>query len=168
MCNNFSNTNIMEKLSYNIERVKSSYNTIGKFDYLYKFSCSQLLENIDDVSSFSNYTHDEYKEFVIEQLTSEFKIALNNIIHGDPAGIEFIKEFKKSVIDKELLEKYYNDYYNYFSALDDAGFYEQILEKEEFFNKFKTYNDLIEFNVFKGYFEHEKEAIKHYIRRWKI
>ena len=48
--------------------------------YKYEFSTSQYLEDIDNWMVISNYTHDEYKQIVIDQLTNEFEETLTKII----------------------------------------------------------------------------------------
>jgi len=79
-----------KKLSHCIERTKIE--DFGRCFYSYNFLTNQWLEDIDDFSGLSSYTHNEFKEIVIEQLAEEFKIALNSIIFGDPAGRPYVEE----------------------------------------------------------------------------
>ena len=75
---------LKKKLSHTIERTDSRD---FRCYYVYKFSTSQWLESIDDPEYFG-ISHNDMKEAVIEQLVSEFRISLNNVIFGDPAGRE--------------------------------------------------------------------------------
>jgi len=79
-----------KKLSSNIERGKHDVMTWAN-DYVYKFKCQHYLESIDDMSSISKYTHNEFKQMVIDQLANEFKIVLNQVVFGDPAGKDYIE-----------------------------------------------------------------------------
>jgi len=80
-----------KKLSYNIERVRLD-GFVCK--YVYKFRTQQFLEDVDDLSYFGISPND-YKEHLIEALVGEFKIALNNVIFGDPAGRPYVEENNK-------------------------------------------------------------------------
>lgn len=80
-----------KKLSYNIER---NYSRDFRCYYVYKFSTSHWLESVDDPEYFG-ISHNEMKEAVIEQLVSEFRVSLNNVIFGDPAGREHLENSKK-------------------------------------------------------------------------
>ena len=82
-----------KKLSWCITREGSKYPF--KNDYTYKFSTSQFLEQIDDLSSMSSCTYNEIKQMAIDQLSNEFKIALNSVVFGDPAGKDYIEELEK-------------------------------------------------------------------------
>jgi hypothetical protein len=81
-----------KKLSHWITREGSKipfYN-----DYVYKFRCTQFLEDVDDFSDMASFTHNEYKQIVIDQLVNEFKISLNSVIFGDPAGKEYVESLE--------------------------------------------------------------------------
>lgn len=80
-----------KKLSWCITREGSSPYSSFKNNYIYKFSTPQFLEQIDDLSSMSSYTYNEIKQIVIDQLTNEFRIALNSVVFGDPAGKDYIE-----------------------------------------------------------------------------
>lgn len=82
-----------KKLSFCITREGSS-RSLFRNDYTYKFSTPQFLEQIDDLSSMSSYTHNEIKQIVIDQLTNEFRIALNQVVFGDPAGKDYIEQLE--------------------------------------------------------------------------
>jgi hypothetical protein len=73
-----------KELSYCI--IREGSNQPFKYNYIYKFSTSQFLEQIDDLSSMSSYTYNEIKQIVIDQLLDEFKIHLNLAIFRDPVG----------------------------------------------------------------------------------
>jgi hypothetical protein len=55
---------------------------------------TKFLEEIDSPSDFSSYTHNEFKQIVVDQLTHEFKCTLNSIVFGDPAGKEYVESLK--------------------------------------------------------------------------
>lgn len=38
--------------------------------------------------------HNDLKEKVIQDLVNEFKIALNNVVFGDPAGREYLEHLE--------------------------------------------------------------------------
>ena len=78
-----------KKLSYNITREGSKYPF--RNNYTYKFSTNQFLEKIDDLSSMSSYTYNEIKQIAIDSLVEEFRISLNSVVFGDPAGKDYIK-----------------------------------------------------------------------------
>ena len=82
-----------KKLSWCITREGSKYPFVN--DYTYKFTTNQFLEQIDDLSSMSSYTYNEIKQMAIDQLTNEFRIALNSVVFGDPAGKDYIEELEK-------------------------------------------------------------------------
>lgn len=91
-----------KKLSWCITREGSKYPF--RNDYTYKFSTSQFLEQIDDLSGMSSYTHNEIKQIVIDQLTDEFRKALNQVIFGDPAGKVYIEEIEKERLNEEKIK----------------------------------------------------------------
>ena len=82
-----------KKLSYNITREGSKYPF--RNDYTYKFSTGQFLEKIDDLSDMSSYTYNEIKQIAIDSLVEEFRISLNNVVFGDPAGKEYVESLNK-------------------------------------------------------------------------
>lgn len=71
-----------KKLSHSISRENKSDNSWMN-DYIYKFRCHQYLESIDDVSRFTSFTHDEYKQHVIDALVNEFRHSLNHLIFSN-------------------------------------------------------------------------------------
>lgn len=83
-----------KKLSYNITREGSKYPF--RNDYSYKFSTNQFLEQIDDLSDMSSYTYNEIKQIAIDLLVEEFRIALNNVVFGDPAGKEYVEHLNQN------------------------------------------------------------------------
>lgn len=83
-----------KKLSWCITREGSKYPF--RNDYTYKFSTNQFLEQIDDLSSMSSYTYNDIKQIAIDQLTNEFRIALNSVIFGDPAGKNYIEDLQNN------------------------------------------------------------------------
>ena len=82
-----------KKLSYNITREGSKYPF--RNDYNYKFSTGQFLEQIDDLSDMSSYTYNEIKQIAVDSLVEEFRISLNNVVFGDPAGKEYVESLNK-------------------------------------------------------------------------
>ncbi len=87
-----NNNPFYKRLSYRITREGSTYPF--RNDYTYKFSSGQFLENVDNLEGLSSYTHNEFKQIVVDQLVDEFKCALNSIIFGDPAGKEYVENSK--------------------------------------------------------------------------
>ena len=83
-----------KKLSYNITREGSKYPF--RNDYTYKFSSTQFLEQIDDLSDMSSYTYNEIKQIAVDSLVEEFRISLNNVVFGDSAGKEYIEHLKQT------------------------------------------------------------------------
>jgi len=83
-----------KKLSSRITREGFTPYSSFRNDYTYKFSTPQFLEQIDDLSRMSSYTHNEIKQIVIDQLTNEFRIALNQVVFGDPAGKDYIEQLE--------------------------------------------------------------------------
>jgi len=81
---------IKKKLSFNIERTD-----LKEFicHYQYKFSTNHWLESIDNYEYFG-IEHNEFKQNVVDLLVDEFRIALNNVVFGDPAGKEYIESIK--------------------------------------------------------------------------
>ncbi len=77
---------VKKKLSHNIERTGlRDFNC----NYLYKFSTNQWLENVDSYEYFG-ILHNETKQKIIDSLVEDFRISLNNVIFGDPAGKQHI------------------------------------------------------------------------------
>lgn len=79
-----------KKLSYNIER--TNVDGFSCF-YNYKFKTNQFLEDINNMEYFG-INHNDLKESHIEALVSEFRIALNNVVFGDPAGRVYVEHLK--------------------------------------------------------------------------
>ena len=91
-----------KKLSWNIERTGvQGFNC----EYNYKFSTTQWLENVDNPEYFG-ISHNDMKEKVIEALVSEFRIALNNVIFGDPAGREYVEHLENSKKNKIFIKNF--------------------------------------------------------------
>ena len=86
-----------KKLSYNITREGSKYPFIN--DYTYKFSNGQFLEQIDDLSDMSSYTYNEIKQIAVDSLVEEFRISLNSVVFGDPAGKEYVESLNQNKDD---------------------------------------------------------------------
>ena len=84
-----------KKLSWCTTREGQVEDTPFRYNYTYKFSAPQFLEQIDDLSSMSS---NEIKQIYIDQLTHEFKSALNSFVFGDAAGKDYVEslEHKKS------------------------------------------------------------------------
>ena len=93
LCDIENKENEMEKLSFNIKRSKKPFFPF-KCYYTYEFSTSQWLEKIDNPEYFG-ISHNDMKEKVIDSLISEFKVSLNNVVFGDPAGYIEKKENDK-------------------------------------------------------------------------
>ncbi len=89
-----NNNTFYKKLSHCITREGSKHPF--RNDYTYKFSCIQFLEEIDNFEGFGSMTYNEMKEIVVNQLTHEFKCALNSIVFGDPAGKEYVELLKQN------------------------------------------------------------------------
>jgi hypothetical protein len=89
-----------KKLSHCIERVKvDGFRCV----YTYKFSTNQWLENVDNMEGLCCFTHNEFKQILIDALVSEFKIALNSVIFGDPAGKEYIEYLQRIENEKNKI-----------------------------------------------------------------
>ena len=89
---------INKKLSWNIERIDTELSIPMRCHYVYKFSANQLLESID---KFMDIDHNQIKQSVIDSLVSEFRITLNNVVFGEPAGreyTEYLEQEKKKNI----------------------------------------------------------------------
>jgi hypothetical protein len=96
-----------KKLSWCITREGSTIPF--RNDYTYKFKSPQFLEEIDDPSGISSYSHNEYKQMVIDQLITDFRFSLNQIVFGDPAGKEYVEQINaEKELDMNL--KKYSDY----------------------------------------------------------
>ena len=85
---------LYKKLSRSITREGSKYPF--KNDYTYKFSTPQFLEQIDDLSDMSSYTYNEIKQIAVDSLVEEFRMALNNVVFGDPAGREYVEQLNQN------------------------------------------------------------------------
>ena len=62
------------------------------------------------------------------------------------------------VIDSKLLESFYTEYDGYCMNLHEGGFYVEWLNKEEFFERIKTYGDLVKIHISIGFTESVLEA----------
>jgi hypothetical protein len=86
---------IKKKLSHNIERINLREFTC---DYRYNFSTKQWLESIDNYDFFG-IEHNDVKQKVLDSLVDEFRLALNNVIFGDPAGRSYVEHINKTKIN---------------------------------------------------------------------
>ncbi len=89
-----------KKLSHYIERGEHDILTWTN-NYIYKFKCNQYLEKIDDLSSLSSHTYNEIKQICIDNLVNQFRIALNAVVFGDPAGKEYVEYMESLKQDNE-------------------------------------------------------------------
>ena len=62
------------------------------------------------------------------------------------------------VIDSKLLESFYTEYDGYCMNLHEGGFYVEWLNKDEFMNSIKTYDDLVKIHLKIGYIDNISEA----------
>ena len=91
---------LYKKLSWCITREGSKYPF--KNDYTYKFSTHQFLEQIDDLSDMtSTYSYNDIKEMAIDQLVESFRISLNQVVFGDPAGREYVEQLNQNKDEKD-------------------------------------------------------------------
>lgn len=82
-----------KKLSRSIERI--GYDSLSnKCKYVYKFDNTQWLESIDNYEYF-NISHNSTKQIVIDTIILEFKLALNAIVFGDPAGKDYVEAIEE-------------------------------------------------------------------------
>ena len=93
-----------KKLSHCIERGEHSIETWSN-KYTYTFQSTQYLESIDDFSGLSSYTYDEIRQMHIDALVKEFEFALNQVVFGDPAGLDYIKTSK---LNKQAPDEAFN------------------------------------------------------------
>lgn len=71
----------VKKLSYNIERIKvDRFDLLPHVYYIYRFSNKHFLEDIDNSCEYFGIKHIDFKESVIDYLTTEFKISLENVV----------------------------------------------------------------------------------------
>ena len=88
-----------KQLSYCITREGSKYPF--RNDYTYKFSTHQFLEEIDDLSGMtSTYSYNDIKEIAIDSLVEEFRISLNTVVFGDPAGRAYVEHLNQNKEDE--------------------------------------------------------------------
>lgn len=98
-----NNENIyFKKLSRHITREGHVGGTSFSYNYNYKFSTTQFLEQIDDLSRMSSYSYNEIKQIVIDQLTHEFSIALNSVVFGYTAGKDYVESIKNNQQSEEV------------------------------------------------------------------
>lgn len=84
-----------KKLSYCITREGQKYPFQN--DYVYRFKTHQFLEEIDDLSAMtSKYSYNDIKEMVIDSLVEEFRISLNTVVFGDPAGRVYVEHLNQN------------------------------------------------------------------------
>jgi hypothetical protein len=68
------------------------------------------------------------------------------------------KIYLDDVIDSNLLESFYTEYDGYCMNLHEGGFYVEWLNKDEFMNSIKTYDDLVKIHLKIGYIDNISEA----------
>lgn len=85
---------LKKKLSYNIERVETEITIPIRCHHTYNFKSNQFLENVDEME-WTGIEHNEIKENLIESLVNEFRISLNNVVFGDPAGRHYVDHLEK-------------------------------------------------------------------------
>jgi hypothetical protein len=84
-----------KKLSYNIERTSVDMEVPTRCHYVYKFVNNQWLESIDNFEYFG-IDHNSVKQILIDNLVNEFRISLNNVVFGDPAGKDYVESIKNN------------------------------------------------------------------------
>ena len=85
-----------KRLSHNITREGSTIPFCN--DYVYKFKNPQFLEDVDNFDYFG-IDHNDFKQKLVDLLVHEFRISLNSVVFGDPAGkeyLEFLEREKKN------------------------------------------------------------------------
>ena len=85
-----------KKLSYNLERVcyvPEPYH-FPKFKYKYEFHSQYFLEDIP-IKEFFGKNQNDIKDLIIENLITEFRCSLNNVMYGDPAGRAYIEALEE-------------------------------------------------------------------------
>lgn len=89
------NNPFYKKLSWCITREGSDQPFRNK--YTYKFTTRQFLEEIDDLSGMSSsYSYNDIKQMCVDALVEEFRMALNSVVFGDPAGREYVESLIKN------------------------------------------------------------------------
>ena len=84
---------------------------------------------------------------------------MENLNNTDKTSDNTEKELRISnVIDSKLLESFYTEYDGYCMILHEGGFYVEWLNKEEFFERIKTYGDLVKIHISIGYIQSESDA----------
>ncbi len=83
---------VKKKLSHRIERTGLRDFTC---DYQYKFSTNEWLETVNNYEYFG-ITHNDFKQRVIDLLVDEFRISLNAVVFGDPAGRTYVEHLENS------------------------------------------------------------------------
>lgn len=97
----------IKKLSHNIDHIPNY--DLERQNYLYKFKCLHFLDNVDDISSMSSMSYNDFKELIIEQLATEFKHELNDIMFGHPTGRLYMEDIEYDKYDKETVIQYLID-----------------------------------------------------------
>ena len=82
-----------KKLSWRITREGSKQPF--KNNYTFKFTTSQFLEEVDDFSSITSFSHNDFKEMLIDALVEDFRISLNSVVFGEPAGREYVEHLNE-------------------------------------------------------------------------
>jgi len=96
------------KISHNITREPLDEFSIH---YTYRFKCNQFLEQIDDVSRFTSYTHDEFKQIVIDTLVENFEWELKQIVfkgkkmNKETAKNQLLRLYESQIVDLTLMSK---------------------------------------------------------------
>ena len=47
----------------------------------------------------SSYTYNEIKQITVDSLVEEFRMALNHVVFGDPAGEEYVEHLNQNKDD---------------------------------------------------------------------
>ena len=105
----------------NLEPVKELSSSIKRTGYVglwpqlkynYEFLTPQYLEHLDDWSYFG-ISHESIKEKVIESLVHDFRISLQSIVYGDPAGLPYLEMIREMKDNGEPLTEREEKIYNY-------------------------------------------------------
>jgi hypothetical protein len=84
---------------------------------------------------------------------------MENLNNTEKTSENAEKELRISdVIDSKLLDSFYTEYDGYCMNLHEGGFYVEWLNKEEFFERIKTYDDLVKIHISIGYIESALDA----------
>lgn len=120
-----------KKLSYNLERVcyvPEPYH-FPKFKYKYEFHSQYFLEDIP-IKEFFGKNQNDIKDLIIENLITEFRCSLNNVMYGDPAGRVYIEALEEENKNKFGIDKSKGNWSDEKTELvDDIAYSKYIKEK---------------------------------------